>query len=78
MALYSWFLRKINVNKELSVKTAPENYIKNFTMWPTAKIKPKSDVIPLKISDINNNHSKNANVVAPTEIAQPIVNHAKN
>ena len=53
MALYSWFSRTEKKSGIKSVKTnnsllnTPDTvkYIENYTMWPTAKIKPTHEVI---------------------------------
>ena len=59
MALYSWFLRtdkkpsitNVNINKDLSQKSQSAKYIENYTMWPTAKIKPNVEVTVPNYSD---------------------------
>lgn len=52
MALYSWFsrtdkkpsIKSISVNNELLRSSDTVKYIENYTMWPTAKIKPNIEV----------------------------------
>ncbi len=62
MTLYSWFLRKdkkpeitsVHV-KNNSIKTSNANkYLENYTMWPTAKIKPDVEIfIPSNYGKMN-------------------------
>jgi len=52
MALYSWFLRtdnkpkikSVRVNSDLLKASNTVKYIENYTMWPTAKIKPDVEI----------------------------------
>lgn len=59
MSLYSWFSRikaepkNKNVNDELSRASQSVQYIENYTMWPTAKIKPDAKVIPPNYSNVD-------------------------
>lgn len=53
MALYSWFsrtdkksgIKSSKVNNNLLSGSDTVKYIENYTMWPTAKIKPTHEVI---------------------------------
>lgn len=57
MTLYSWFLRikaepkNKNIHHELSKACQSSQQIENYTMWPTAKVKPNAKLRPL-------NHNK--------------------
>lgn len=52
MALYSWFSKNNNKPNKKSIQSSNNllkasesaKYIENYTMWPTAKIKPGIDV----------------------------------
>lgn len=52
MALYSWFgkntteqnKKTIRVNKNVLKASESAKYIENYTMWPTAKVKPGIEV----------------------------------
>lgn len=52
MALYSWFSKNNNkptkksvrANNNLLKASESAKYIENYTMWPTAKVKPGIDV----------------------------------
>lgn len=68
MALYSWFTR---TDKKITVKNVCTNnnllntsdtvkYIENYTMWPTATIKPTHEVIIPTYIDTSNNELKAA------------------
>lgn len=59
MTLYSWFSRinkrpnNKNIQKELSKATQSVQYIENYTMWPTAKIKPNAKVIAPNYNNVD-------------------------
>lgn len=60
MALYSWFTRTnkkpvikhVKTNKALVNNAETEKYIEHYTMWPTAKIKPKNEIITPSFSEV--------------------------
>lgn len=61
MTLYSWFSRikkepnNKSMHRELSKATQSVQYIENYTMWPTAKIKTNANVIPPNYSKVDEN-----------------------
>ncbi len=61
MTLYSWFSRikkepnNKNMHKELSKATQSVQYIENYTMWPTAKIKTDAKLIPPNYDKVDEN-----------------------
>ncbi|WP_114326458.1 hypothetical protein [Candidatus Colwellia aromaticivorans] len=85
MALYSWFSKNNNKPNKKSVRAnnnllkASESakYIENYTMWPTAKIKPGIEVtLPVydeaedkSAKDSNKAESMLADKSVPLEIA---------
>ena len=74
MALYSWFTRTSKSLNRQSVKTntslvnTPETpqYIANYTMWPTAKIKPRHEPIIATYKNKSANTKKTLLLTAPT------------
>lgn len=62
MALYSWFSKNndkpskksIRVRNNLLKSSESTKYIENYTMWPTAKIKPGIEVT-LPVHDVVDN-----------------------
>jgi len=79
MPLYSWFLRKKTKNayNELTTDRKHDNYIKNFTMWPTARIKPNIDETSLNLTNTDKSLPKITKVKSPVKIAHPAIKHAK-
>jgi len=75
VALYSWFLRttttpKIkNINNELLQASQSVNYIENYTMWPTAKIKTNADITPPNYGNLNDKSLKHKKTMLPTKTA---------
>ncbi len=61
MALYSWFTRTnkkpiikhVKTNKALVNNAETEKYIEHYTMWPTAKMKPKNEIITPSFSEVS-------------------------
>ena len=66
MTIYSWFDKdkttstSLNgiVENELLATKETTTYLENFTMWPTAKIKPNADVKPQNYNNINKKDAK--------------------
>jgi hypothetical protein len=70
MTLYSWFSRiqkepnSKTIHNELSKASQSVQYIDNYTMWPTATIKPDAKLIPPTYSNVDE---------APIQPQQPII-----
>lgn len=79
MALYSWFLRKNSkpikksVNNEVLRASTSVNNIENYTMWPTAKIKPNADVVPPSFNHVDNNTLAKTTIVLPTKTVLTVI-----
>jgi len=81
MALYSWFLRtdkKSSIKsvhvKSKSLKTSESvKYIENYTMWPTAKIKPNVEITIPSYGNSNKKTSKHLKNILPTKTELAII-----
>lgn len=73
MSLYSWFSRtntkpKIKrINNELIKASKSVKYIENYTMWPTASIKPHAEITPPSFTNVNGTQPNNTTTILPTE-----------
>jgi hypothetical protein len=69
MALYSWFSKNNNKPNKTSVRakntllkaSQSAKYIENYTMWPTAKIKPSIEATATAYDDVENKLTKEYN-----------------
>jgi len=69
MALYSWFSKNNNKPSKTSVRannnllkaSQSAKYIENYTMWPTAKIKPSIEATATVYDEVENKLSKESN-----------------
>jgi hypothetical protein len=77
MSLYSWFsridkkpnIKTVKVNNNLLQASKTIKYIENYTMWPTATIKPNVEIIPPNYSDLDNQSLNNQTpVLSPTTL----------
>lgn len=79
MALYSWFSRnntKLNnnkINNEKLKASQSVQYIENYTMWPTAKIKPNTQVATPNYSNLDNSALKHHQAILPTETVLAVI-----
>jgi len=79
VALYSWFLRtntkpKIkSVNNELLKASKSVKYIENYTMWPTAKIKPNAKITPPNYGNLDDKSLKHQKTILPTKAELAVI-----
>lgn len=83
MALYSWFTwtntkpnnNKINneINNEILKASQSVQYIENYTMWPTAKIKPNAQLTPPNYSNLDDSSVKHQQAILPTKTALTVI-----
>ena len=81
MALYSWFSRKkteknrktISVNNHLTKASGALKYSENYTMWPTATIKPDAKVILPTYSKVDENIPEVKHAILPTKTALAVI-----
>jgi hypothetical protein len=82
MSLYSWFsridkkpnIKTVKVNNNLLQASKTIKYIENYTMWPTATIKPNIEITPPNYSDLDN---KSLNNQAPVPSVIPLLTFIK-
>lgn len=79
MALYSWFSRtntkqnNKNINNELLKASQSVQYIENYTMWPTAKIKPNAQLTPPNYSNLDDSSVKHQQAILPTKTVLTVI-----
>lgn len=75
MSLYSWFSRKNTkpkvqrINNDLVKASKSVKYIENYTMWPTASIKPNVAITPPSFTKIDSTAPNNTSAILPTKTA---------
>jgi len=82
MTIYSWFSKEKTkstsiegiIESELLITKETTTYLENFTMWPTAKIKPNADVKPQNYNNINEKDAKKSmDILSSTAVLNNIV-----
>jgi len=76
MALYSWFLRTktdknrktVQINNTLAKASESVKYIENYTMWPTATIKPNIKVNLPNFSRLDNKPTEQQAVLSSSKV----------
>tara|TARA_R110001583_G_scaffold45757_2_gene143812 strand:+ start:9886 stop:10131 length:246 start_codon:yes stop_codon:yes gene_type:complete len=79
MALYSWFTwtntkpNNNKINNEILKASQSVQYIENYTMWPTAKIKPNAQLTPPNYSNLDDSSVKHQQAILPTKTALTVI-----